>query len=54
MEKFKDTLDSVELFCLQYSKKNESMVVLGDFNAHLSDSQGCPKKTQKLLKMIYC
>lgn len=35
--KFKDKLDSVESFCLQYSKKNQNLVVLGDFNADLGD-----------------
>ena len=55
MEKFKNTLDLVESFCLQYSKNNENMVVLGDFNAHLSDSRsGQLENTRgKLLRMMF-
>ena len=54
MEKFRDTLDLVESFCLQYSKNNENMVVLGNFNAHLSDSRsGELENTRgKLLRMM--
>ncbi len=53
--KFKDTLDLVESFCLQYLKRNENLIVLGDFNAHLSDSRsGQPENTRgKLLRMMF-
>jgi hypothetical protein len=53
--KFKDTFDLVESFCLQYSMSNENLIVLGDFNAHLSDSRsGQPENTRgKLLRMMF-
>ena len=53
--RFKDTLDLLESFCLQYSNKNESIVVLGDFNAHLCDSRsGQHENTRgKLLQRMF-